>query len=381
VTQTLTERPVTGETAPESAPAPSPSTHLHPGAGTAWISWLRIVAIAGVVTIHTVGGTAAMPGARETWRGQLAIVADIGAIFAVPVFVMISGALTLDPSRYTGPAAFLRQRALRIVPPLVFWHAWYLGIVLWIRDQPLTVQQTARLIMNGQLFTALYFFWVVLGLSLVSPVLIPFLSSVGRRGAVVAGLAAAAVPALSISTMGLRRAPVALMDSAWTLWLPYLGVFLLGWGLRGVVLRGPALVATGLGTLAMGLLLAWQWRNPAAPGWLQTLNPVSYYGFGAMAYSCGVFLVAHSLVRPGGALAIASRPRAVRLGRLLGDATLGVFALHLTIVTLLLRLPMIGGAPASPTGLEMVARVVVVLLVTYPLVLVLRRVPYVRALL
>lgn len=88
----------------------TPPTVASSPASTAWISWLRFVAITGVVTIHSVGGTAAMAGARDTLRGKLAILLDIGAIFAVPVFVMISGALVLDPARYRGPRDFLRKR-------------------------------------------------------------------------------------------------------------------------------------------------------------------------------------------------------------------------------------------------------------------------------
>ncbi|KGN40903.1 hypothetical protein [Knoellia aerolata] len=69
------------------------------------------------------------------------------------------------------------------------------------------------------------------------------------------------------------------------------------------------------------------------------------------------------------------------MGRKLGDATLGVFALHLTVLYVVLELPWIGGTAVSPTGAEMLARVLVVFVATYAVVLVLRRVPVVRALL
>ncbi|KGN40902.1 acyltransferase [Knoellia aerolata] len=280
-------------------------------ASTAWISWLRVVAIAGVVTIHTVGGTASMPGARETVRGQAAILLDIGAIFAVPVFVMISGALVLDPTRYRGAQAFLRRRIWRIVVPLVVWHLWYYVLIVVVMDVPMTPKAALVAAINGNLYSALYFFWIVLGLSLIAPVLIPFIADSGAKGALVAGLGFAAIPVVTIATMRLRGVSTVLTDLAWTWWLPYLGFFLLGWACRGALLHGWSLAVVGLGSTALGFTLAWQWRNPEAPSWLQTISPVSYYSLSVLLYSTGVFVTAHSLVRPA-ACSRRSRGRARR---------------------------------------------------------------------
>lgn len=250
-----------------------------------------------------------------------------------------------------------------------------------VTDRPLTPRAALVAAINGNLYTALYFFWIVLGLSLIAPILIPFIAETGSRGALVAGLGFAAIPVVTIATMQLRGVTTVLTDLAWTWWLPYLGFFLLGWALRRVTLRGLPLAVAATGTAALGALVAWQWRNPAAPSLLQAISPVSYYSLTVLAYSVGVFVTAHSLVQPRGPLSFLTRPWAVSLGRLLGDATLGVFALHLTVLYVVLRLPGIGGAAASPSGSEMLARVVLVLVTTYVLVLTGRRIPGVRALL
>ena len=70
--------------------------------GLAWVSWLRVLAILAVVLIHVAGITAVAPDARSTTQGNLAIVLDFASRWSVPVFVMVSGALLLDPSRYRG---------------------------------------------------------------------------------------------------------------------------------------------------------------------------------------------------------------------------------------------------------------------------------------
>lgn len=355
-------------------------TH-NPGRDTAWMSWLRVIAICGVVTIHTVGYNATRPNARDTMRGELAIYLDLGAIFAVPVFVMLSGAMLLDPARFTGNAQFLRKRALRLLPPVVFWHLWYVALIVVVKDQELTLEQGLGRVLSGNLYTALYFFWIVLGLSIAAPVLIPFIRESGRKGALVAGVVASAIPALTLATMKLRGVNIGFVETTFSWWFPYLGLFLLGFALRSVVLRGIPLWITTAVAVGLGLLHGWQWRNPAAPVWLNEYSPVAYYSVAGICFSVAVYLAFHGLVAPGGPLRFATRPRAVRLGRILGDATLGVFALHLTVLHFVHRAGVGGPNLWSPTTHDMGLRLGVVLVLTWALVLVLRRVPVVRALL
>ena len=197
---------------------------------------------------------------------------------------------------------------------------------------------------------------------------------------ILAGTAAATMTSLTMATQGWRGASDAFVNTAWTWWIPYLGFFILGWGLRGVVLNGWRLGLVGLGTAALAALLVWQWRNPAAPDWLQTVAPVNYYGISTALYACGVFLACQGLLRPDGPLGVLTRGRVARAARTLGDVTLGVFALHLTILLLVLELSSLGSEPASDGALSMLLRLAVVIVGTFAIVVVLRRVPGVRRL-
>ncbi len=211
------------------------STDASPGTtdGLAWVSWLRVLAILAVVLIHVAGITAVAPDARSTAQGSLAIALDFASRWSVPVFVMVSGALLLDPERYRGPGEFLRKRALRLVPAVIVWNLVYLGYIVAFTDRPTDFHTLAQLFLTGRLWTALYFLWIVLGLALVTPLLVPWIASATRRAQVAAGLALAAVPALTVLTVPMRtdvlwKADMSWVETPWTWWIPYLGYYVLG---------------------------------------------------------------------------------------------------------------------------------------------------------
>ncbi len=353
-------------------------TAAAPGEDLTWLSWLRFVAICFVVTIHTVGSDAVAPGARDTLRGQLAIYLDIAGIFAVPAFVMVSGALLLDPRRYPGDGPFLRKRVVRLVPAIVFWHLWYWAVIVFYLDRDLTFTEFVASSMRGDLYSALYFFWIVFGLAVISPVLVPFLAAASRRKALIAGGLALGMTTLMLATMEFRGSSIAFADTALTWWVPYLGYFILGWALRGLVLRSWALALVAVGTAVLTAVLPWQWRNPDGWEWWATYVPASYYSLSVGLQAIGIFLIFQALIRPGGLLGFLTGPRISKVARSLGDATLGVFALHLTVLLAVREWGGLGSEPTSDGARFMLARLAMVIAVTYGIVLMLRKVPVVR---
>ena len=363
--------------------APTASATL--GDGLAWISWTRVVAIFGVVCIHVAGLTAIAPDARDTAQGQLAIVLDFASRWTVPGFVMLSGALLLDPARYRGPGHFMRRRAARLIPAVIVWNLVYLTFLLVTDQKNLDLLRTLELFFTGRLYTALYFLWIVLGLAIITPVLVPWVASATRRAQVVAGLAAAAMPALTVITVPIRtdiewKADMSWVETPWTWWIPYLGYYLLGYALRDVVLTGWRLAlaaATALGGTGM---LIWQWeKGQGAVGLLERFVPAeAYYSPTLIAITIAVFLCARALIRPRGLLRVLCRRGPALAGRRLGDSTLGVFAVHLLVLEAVFSLPVVGGAPAASTVSELLARCAIVFGVSYLIALLAARVPGVR---
>lgn len=352
----------------------------HAGGTVAWVTWLRVVAVYGVVMIHTVGATASGPGSTTTVDGWVARALDLPFLWAVPVFVMLSGTLGLDPARHPGAAVYLRKRLRRLVPAIVVWNVVYVAYLSitrqrwWVEGRDVLAR-----VLLGQVAPHLYFFWIVLGLSVLTPVLVPWLARAGRREVVTAALVAYAVPVLSTWPLGPDGDRLGLTHAAWTWWLPYLGAYLLGWGLRGVLLPRRVLVLAALWALGLMALLTWQWENPAAPPWLGEWLGAHYYSPSVALLSVLVVLLAQSTVRDGGTLRGLARPAVLRRVSPLGDATMGIFALHYLVLLVGLDSGLLGEPVDSWQVL--VGRFVAVSVVTTALVLALRRVPLVRVVL
>lgn len=353
-----------------SASAPDARAEL------AWVTWLRVLAIYGVVLIHTVGSTAAAGAAGETAtvNGWVARALDLPFLWVVPVFVMLSGTLLLDPERYPGPGPFLRRRVGRLVPAVVVWHVVYLAYFGLTRDGFVSsAAEALGRVVTGQVAPHLYFLWIVLGLSLVTPLLVPWVATVDRRAWLVAALVAWSLPVLSTWPLGPDGNPVGVTQSAWTWWLPYLGAYLAGWALRGLLLPSRYVVPLALVAGGLMALLTWQWRNEDAPGWLTDWFGAHYYGPSVALLSVLVLLLAQSTIRPGGALGALVRPGAMRIVRPAGAATLGIFTLHFLVLAVGTDTGLLG-EPVT-TWPVLLIRFLVVAVVSTGLVLVLRRVP------
>lgn len=224
---------------------------------TGWFDLARVLAIGAVVVVHTtseqvVARAAGDPATATWWTANLL---DSASRWCVPVFLMVSGALLLDPRRTDRPRDFYRRRLARIGVPLVVWTGAYLGFrAVWFGD--LDPGRAARDVAAGTPFLQLYFLYVLA----VLYVLTPFLRLVVRHAthrmqAAFAGvlLALGAADQLLSAFLDVGGA------SAATRFLPYAGYFTLGWLLRDVPLtrravRAAALAFTGMVAATAGLV-------------------------------------------------------------------------------------------------------------------------------
>lgn len=360
----------TGPTAP-AAPTDPP----RPGRQYA-LDVLRVAAICGVVAIHTIGLVVSNPDLKGTAQWWVATAIDLGASWTVPLFVMLSGVLVLHPRAHAkGPAAFYRKRFARILPALVFWNLTYLIVArVLMRGEDLTRNGVIRLLIDGKIFTAMYFLWLIAGLYLVAPVIAAFLAQGGdRRARILAGVALSftLVSFVVANVAALIGVPRPIHLGALTHWWPYVGYFVAGWALRSVRLsRRGVLIAS---TVALVLLAegVWQWGvRPEHPK-LQALLPISYLGTSIAIATICIFLVGVTLgerLRPG--------PRAGAFLVRLSEASFGVFLVHLLILEALRTfVPAVYAADSLPVIMGAYA---VVLVSSFAVSIAASKIPYVR---
>jgi surface polysaccharide O-acyltransferase-like enzyme len=340
---------------------------------------LRVVAIVGVVAIHTFSRIISTSSMDGTWQQWIAIVLDIGFVWAVPVFVMISGALILRPRSFDrGTPEFYRRRALRILPALVFWHIFYLWIVrMLINGQELTVLGAAELVVDGRAYTQLYFLWVILGLYLVAPVIAAFVNTgAPSRAFWVGGLAllcttlALAISAIS-AAVGSESRPIATVF--FTMWIPYVGYFVLGYALARLTQTWRQVVAAAIVAVVLAVVTILQYGAAGAFTQLDAISPVSYFAPIVAMLSVTVFLAAIGIFDR-----IPLAGRTLVIVRVLSDASFGVFLVHLAVIAVIARLwPALNdGASLSRTTLLFI----VTLVTSYAISIAAGRVPFLRRL-
>lgn len=335
----------------------------------------RVTAVVGVAAIHVFGAMVTNTTIRGSGSWWVAVAVDIGFIWVVPAFVMISGALILEPRQYErGTTSFYRRRLVRLAPALVFWSLFYFIVIrTGVSGFPITRDAIASFALDGRPYTHLYFLWLIIGLYAVAPVLAAFLRDGGpRRALIFAGVALAAtvVTASSsslLSALGQAR-PLTLL--ALTQWLPYVGYFLAGWALRATRLQGWRLAVGAGGTLVAIAVCILQYGWHPRISALDAIAPVGYYGPLVALASVGVFVSANSLFAGW-------RPRAMtsRVLRELSDSAFGVFLVHFAVMVLLRTLPPFTDADGS-LALTVLLWIVVVVL-SFLIVFGLRRIPLV----
>lgn len=346
----------------------------HP-AGTRWLDLARILAIPAVVLIHVLvpvvlARTTEFPSA--TWWTAASL--SSAARWCVPVFVMVSGALLLDPRRSARLTPFLKRRLRRVGIPLVVWTVVYLTFQRLYLDTGLTLADAKQAMYAGSPALQLYFLFIIVGLYLLTPFLRVFTmhASWQRQAAFVVvflgiGILDQALRALT-DTGGVNAA---------TRFLPYVGYYVAGWVLRDVVisrrlvtiasvLLAGSIVLTTVGTRYLGGtrginaagLYLWDYLSP----------PVT-------VMSLSAFVLIRALA--GRLRAVRDDLRAARLRRV-ADLTFGVYLVHMLILKPISHHVAIPDGAWGMVGVTLAVWVVVVLasgLVTA----VAHRVPVVRA--
>lgn len=131
-----------------------------------WINLCRVVAIYGVVLIHTCGAFFYQYGAIPLSDWLSANFLDSLMRCTVPLFVMLSGALLLKPGAQLVPPFKLAQRIFKVLFPLIVWSFIYLLHVSHHSDVPVDWLS----ILKQPAMYHLWFVYMIIGIYIFLPV-------------------------------------------------------------------------------------------------------------------------------------------------------------------------------------------------------------------
>ena len=93
-------------------------------------------------------------------------------IMGVPLFVMLSGALLLQPAKVEEPIkVFLKKRVSRIGLAFFFWSAIYFVWAYYVNNTQLTINSVTQMLLSDGAYYQFWFIYLIVGLYLITPIL------------------------------------------------------------------------------------------------------------------------------------------------------------------------------------------------------------------
>lgn len=343
--------------------------HAYP-TSTAYIDRLRVVASLAVVLIHVTLGSleTVAPFSIVWWTGHWIC---LTSQWAVPVFVMISGALLLNPDHGTAdrPSVFYRKRLRRIGWPLLFWTAVYFVIRGVFDHEPVTGSYILNHLIQADPPYHTYFLFLIAGLYLVTPalrMLVQAMPASRRQG-------------LILVIFGLSTCYT--LANAWfwgnqrflfSFFVPYLGYYLCGYELtqlpKDAFTRRHVIWAVGLSVLYILLI---------APVYGDTLGRqngrfvLGYFSIPVIVMSVAIFRAAW---RTNRVTVRQCDSMTVRLLRRIAPATFGIYLIHLAVL-IGLREAMASQDTSSPFLINVIVGTALAFGLSYGITLLMQKIP------
>ncbi len=281
---------------------------------------MRVSACLAVILLHLSATIVMEQELLGTLDWYVASLIDAATRWCVPVFVMLSGALLLDPQKHTSPHEFWTRRMSRLLPALIVWSAIYLAWRALFWKEPLSLGVISRDLIAGRPYIHLYFLFLIAGLYLVTPFLaraIGSLSSTQLRQVILI-IAALAMLANLFDF---------LTSSAFTMFVPYLAYYLGGWYCARALVARPHAQSLAVGG-AIAIITVLTSLLVTARGLDDRWSFYFYEDFSptVMIMAVGIFLlILHGPI-----------PQKVEvLAQRLAPWTLGVYIAHPIVVELL----------------------------------------------
>jgi surface polysaccharide O-acyltransferase-like enzyme len=332
-----------------------------PNADISYIDHLRVTACFFVVFAHVAGGSADnfLAFSRAWWacKGLFFL-----CLWAIPVFVMISGALLLNRTQ-PSIRAFYGRRIQRIGVPLIFWTVFYLGVRVVLDRESLTVSQGMNLLLQGRAYAHLWFFYMIAGLYLVTP----FLQILVKHITTAQCLILAVLILVAADVFHLCNVMVwGMSPNVFTLFVPYISYFLLGYLIHHKWPKGRLPGAWVAAATAISVVYLMCLARPFVQ--VQS-EQFGYFFFGFFGPPVAFMAIAvYWAFRE-----ICSGPLGPRLKHL-ASCTLGIYVVHLVVLKLM-QIFLAKEASRQDLWVGLVVGSLVAFALSYGLVSILKKLP------
>jgi surface polysaccharide O-acyltransferase-like enzyme len=295
------------------------------------VDLIRTIAIVLVIMVHAAiepHPVVQVMDQAEVFRWFTVNTYDAFATSSVPLFVMLSGALLLQPSKIEPVRVFLRKRLARLGLPFIFWGTAYFAWRFWLNNEAISASAIVQGILTGPYYH-FWFLYMLFGLYLITPVLRIVTAHAERRLIryfwVLLIFGTAVVPLLML----LSGFSVELKLFAITGWIGY---FMLGYYLVESWVRTSKLLFLWL--TGFLLTIVGTYAVTALVGGHSGLFFLDYLSATVFLASSSLFTLL-SKVSPSNLEK--SFPRASKLIRFIGCSTLVIYLLHVMVLESLQR--------------------------------------------
>ena len=349
-----------------------------------YVDLIRTVAMVAVILLHASGRYIItgqelnqMNPMEITGWGVVDIYQSVAVPLGVPLFLMLSGALLLQPEKQESLNSFFKKRWARIGLPSLFWGTAYFAWDFMVQKIPVSSSVIIQGILNGP-YTQLWYIYVLIGLYLITPILRIFIAnadmSMIKYFVILWVVGVAIIPFFSLfTTYQLNRNVFTITG--------YVGFFVLGTYLSTVHIRRSTLsifIVLGIALTAFGTYMM------AATGGTDMYFFQQYFSPTVIFTSVMVFLLLVT-VKPISAQTETSSSKHSKVNKLIkviSHNTLGIFFIHVMIIESIQKgyFGFVINRDTLNPIIEAPLLTVIVLFVSLAIILILKRVPYLKRL-
>ncbi len=337
----------------------------------------------GVLLLHAAGRYPTTPNELQQMAplafvgwGIVDIYQSIAVPLGVPLFLMLTGALLLQPEKTNEPlGVFFKKRWSRLGLPTLFWCVAYFAWDFLVQGIPFTSSAIIQGLLNGP-YTQLWYLYVLAGLYLLTPILRVFMAHANQtliKYFVILWVISVAV----LPFFGLFS-PYMLNENVFTL-TGYVGFFVLGTYLLTVNVPRKTLLT--LAALGVALTAVGTYALAATVGGTEMYFFQQYFSPTILLTSTMVFLLLLTS-KPPSTQKDAHPSIISRLIQLISENTLGIFFIHVMIIESIQKGYL--GFTLNRTILNPIVEVpiltIIVMFISLGIILLLKKIPYLKRL-